>query len=56
MTSPMFNQFTSGLLHTVLHLIIYNIKRTFELVFHIGIFKPEKAGKIYFPSDCFGNG
>ena len=31
-TSPIFNQFTSGLLHSFLHLRIYDIKQLYELI------------------------
>ena len=52
-TSPIFNQFTSGILHSVLHLVIYNIKQAYELVCHLG----NSAGKNCFLSFfLIGNG
>ena len=42
MTSPVFNQFTSVVLHIVLDLIIYGFLRAFEFIFYIGNFKADK--------------
>ena len=36
-TSPIFNQFSLGILHSVLHLIIYDFKRAFEFVCYIAL-------------------
>ena len=52
--SPNINQFTSGLLHSVLHLRIYDIKHVYGFVRYIGNFSSQqKVGKIYFSSDLF---
>ena len=41
-TSPIHKKITSGLLHIVLHLMIYNIKQAYEFVCNMGNFlKPE---------------
>ena len=53
-TSPIFNQFTSELLHSVLHLRVYNVKRAYEFVCYIGYFlSQQKVDEIYFSSDFF---
>ena len=53
-TSPIFNQFTSGLLHSVQHLIIYNFKPVFEFVCHIGnSLIQQRVRKIYSSSYLF---
>ena len=49
-----FKQFTSGLLHSVLNLSIYDIKQAYELVCYIGNFlSQKKVGRFYFSSDLF---
>ena len=57
-TSPIFNQFTSGILHSVLHLRIYDIKHSYEFVCYIGFFLSQpKVGKFVFVRFVFiGNG
>ena len=48
-TSSIFNQFTSGLLHSVLHLMIYYFKRVYEFVCYVGnCLSQQRVLKIYF--------
>ena len=41
--SLIFNQFASGLLHSVLHLRMYDIKQAYDFVCYMYNFKPEKG-------------
>ena len=51
-TSPIFNQSTSEILLSDLHLIIYYTKQAYEFVCYIGYcFSQKKEGNIYFVSD-----
>ena len=52
--SPIFNQLTSGILHIVLHLIIHNFERSFDIIWYIDNFiSQQRVVKIYFSSDFF---
>ena len=53
-TSPIFNQFASEILHSVIHLRIYDMKQAYEFVCYIGkILSQKNVGKIYFSSELF---
>ena len=52
--SPIFNQCASVILHSFLHLIIYDIKQAYGFICYIGNFSSQKkVGKFYFLSDFF---
>ena len=57
-TSPIFNHFTSGILHGFLHLIIHDFKRAFEFVCHLEFFEAskKKVNIIFHQLYFFGNG
>ena len=58
MMSPIFNQFASGVLHSVLHVTIYDSKQAYEFVCYICNFLNQKKDvKFFFNIFSFiGNG